>query len=405
MQMVTTASGALQVAESVYMAPGFGNTMMVVTDEGNVIIDTSLAINAQNHRDMLRQVDDGPIKYIILTHAHPDHTGGISLWKEDDTKVIAQQNHVEFRHYQHRLSSLFASRNSAQFPWLFDGNVVPPAAPDAEVENYGATVLADTLFDDSHQFKLGGLTFQVFHTPGETYDHLSVWIPELKIAFTGDNFYGSFPNIYTLRGTKPRWALDYVESLDEVIGWNAEILVPSHENPIYGSEAIAKALVDYRDAILYVHDETVRGMNAGLDVYTLMREIRLPPELARTETYGNLAWTVRGIFEGYVGWFDGNPATMYSTPPSAAYPELITMAGGADAVAQRAAELIEEGKIRIGLHMADMALEADPESLTALNAQVTGFSMLEEQTENINESGWLMFGISQANAKIDELTR
>jgi hypothetical protein len=166
------------------------------------------------------------------------------------------------------------------------------------------------------------------HTPGETYDHLSVWIPELRIAFTGDNIYGSFPNLYTLRGTKPRWALDYVESLDRVRSWRPEVLAPSHETPVYGAETVQQRLQRYRDAILYVHDETVRGMNAGTDVFTLMDAIRLPPELDVGEGYGAVAWTVRGIYEGYLGWFGENPATMYAVAPADTYRELIALLDG-----------------------------------------------------------------------------
>ena len=62
-------------------------------------------------------------------------------------------------------------------------------------------------FDDRYEFELGGLKFEVFHTPGETPDALSVWLPKYKVAFVGDNIYDSFPNIYTLRGTQPRWRL------------------------------------------------------------------------------------------------------------------------------------------------------------------------------------------------------
>ena len=178
--------------------------------------------------------------------------------------------------------------------------------PDAPVEDYGAKVFATTSFDSFCEFRLGGLTFQLVHTPGETYDHLTVWIPEYRIAFTGDNIYGSFPNLYTLRGTKPRWALDYVESLERVRSWRPEILAPSHENPIYGADTIRERMQRYRDAILYVHDETVRGMNAGTDVWRLMKTIKLPPELEIGEGYGAVAWTVRGIYEGYLGWFDEN---------------------------------------------------------------------------------------------------
>ena len=129
------------------------------------------------------------------------------------------------------------------------------------------------------------MTFELTHRPAETYDALTVWIPEKKAIFTGDLLYTSFPNIYTLRGTRPRWALDYVAALNDVMALNAEILVPSHGDAIIGADAVAKTLKQHRDAIQYVHDATVAGMNAGKDVYTLMREVRLPPEPRLT---GNL---------------------------------------------------------------------------------------------------------------------
>lgn len=79
--------------------------------------------------------------------------------------------------------------------------------------------------DEQYEGKLGGLTFRIRHTPGETPDHLTVWIPEYRTAFPGGNYYGSFPNIYTLRGTEPRWALDYVESLEKVMALEPELLL------------------------------------------------------------------------------------------------------------------------------------------------------------------------------------
>ena len=119
----------------------------------------------------------------------------------------------------------------------------------------------------------------VIETPGETPDHLTVWIPQYRAAFIGDNYYDSFPNIYTLRGTRPRWALDYVESLNSILALDPELVLPSHGQPIRGRDEIRRKLTRYRDAIQYVHDETVKGMNAGKDVWTLMNEIKLPPAL------------------------------------------------------------------------------------------------------------------------------
>ncbi|HSO74647.1 MAG TPA: MBL fold metallo-hydrolase, partial [Blastocatellia bacterium] len=303
----------IQVNDAIRMVSGFGNTFMVTTPDGNVIIDTSIAVHARVHHKLLRAESSAPIKFIILTHAHGHHTGGIPLWKEPGTQIIAQRNHVEFAHYQARLGGFFASRNAAQFGAGVARQVQPAG-------NYGAKIEPTILFDDKYEFTLGGVKFEIYRTPGETADHATVWIPQHKVAFSGDNYYGSFPNIYTLRGTEQRRALDYVNALNFVLGLKPEIVLPSHGEPVIGSREATARLTRYRDAILYVHDETVKGMNAGKDVYTLMREIKLPPSLDIGESYGKLSWSIRGIYEGYVGWFDLNPATMYETPASAVYP-------------------------------------------------------------------------------------
>ena len=200
-------------------------------------------------------------------------------------------------------------------------------------------------FDDRYEFTLGDTKFEVMSTPGETPDHLTVWIPKYRAAFVGDNYYESFPNMYTLRGTKPRWALDYIASLDKVLALKPELLLPSHGEPVRGNAEITRRLTQYRDAIAYVHDAVVRGMNEGKDVFALMHEIKLPPELVVGEGYGNLIWSIRGIYEGYAGFFDLRPATMYDVPMSAVFPDLAKLAGGAGAVAKLAAEHARGGTL------------------------------------------------------------
>lgn len=387
---------AQKINDVIYKATGFGNTFMVLTDEGNVIIDTSIKSMAKKHKNLLTAVNDGPIHSIILTHAHPDHTGGVELWREADTKVIAQENMVEFQHYQKRLEGVFDRRNRAQFGFDLSSDLEPVT----KVENFAAKILPNTLFDEALNFSLGGQEFQLLHTPAETYDALTVWMPQHKAAFVGDLFYKSFPNIYTLRGTKPRWALDYVASLDKVLALEPELLMPSHGEPIVGRDNIRASLTQYRDAILYVHDQTVLGLNQGKDVHDMMRDIKLPANLEVGEAYGWVSWSVRGIYEGYMGWFDGDPASMYPLSSNAVYADLVSLAGGVDKVIDLARRLIAEDNAIKALHLVDAALEVEPEYRLALELRLQVLESLRRQSSNLNESGWLNHGIAQTKQKL-----
>lgn len=391
-----------EIIPGIYKATGFGNTLLVTTDDGNVVIDTSLPTTAPGHRKLLSSVSADDPKFIIITHGHGDHTGGLQTWLGPDTKIIVQKNIVEFRAYQERLSGFFGRRNAAQF-----GAELPETRDttpeEAAQETPKEPALPLVTFDQEHTLSLGGLTFELTHNPAETWDALTVWIPEKKTVFTGDLLYTSFPNIYTLRGTRPRWALDYVQSLERVIALNAENLVPSHGEPIIGADAVAATLKRHRDAILYVHDATVAGMNAGKDVYTLMQEIKLPEELALPETYGKIAWSVRGIYEGYVGWFDGNPATMYAVSPTTPFKPLIDLAGGADAVAVRAQKMLQDGMEVEALQLADAALSADPKNEAALRARLTALQALRAKSQNFNEAGWLHAAIRSTRKVMQDL--
>ncbi|MDQ6758540.1 MAG: alkyl/aryl-sulfatase [Acidobacteriota bacterium] len=386
---------ALRIHPAIYQAIGFGNTFLVTTSAGNVIIDTSMPGPAQRHVKLLKAVNDGPVKYIVLTHGHGDHTGGVRLWKQPGTKVIAQKNHTEFIDYQTRLSSFFALRNAAQFGFDLSKARQAAANPPAPIE-------PEILFDDKYQFDLGGIRFEIYHTPGETPDHLTVWIPQYKAAFTGDNYYESFPNLYTLRGTQPRWPLDYVSSLNRVLALKPEIVLPSHGRAIQGNPEINRRLTQYRDAILYVHEAVIAGMNQGKDVYTLMREIHLPEALNVGESYGKLTWSVRGIYEGYAGWFDMNPATMYEVPASAVYADVTRLAGGPARLAQLAQEQVQAGNNVEALHTTQIALAADERNRPALQARLQALTALRERCRNTNERGWLDYSIRLTNGRLQE---
>lgn len=386
---------ALRVNDAIYQATGFSNTFLITTPKGNVIVDTSMGPMASRHRTLLGKVSDAPVKYIILTHGHGDHTSGVQQWRKDGTEVIAQRSFPEFLAYQRRLAGYFNRNNAAQFN-LDLARLTAIARSRRPVE---PTILVD----ERYEFELGGVRFVVLHTPGETSDHLSLWVPKYKAVFTGDNFYDSFPNIYTLRGTRPRWALEYIAALDRVLALEPELLLPSHGQPIRGRDEVARRLTKYRDAIRYVHDETVKGMNEGKDVFTLMREIELPSELDLGEAYGKVSWSVRGIYEGYVGWFDRNPATMYAEAPNVADADLVELAGGAEPVAARSRNAIEAGDAVRGLRLADAALAHEPHSRAALEAKLAALEALQRQARNSLEHAWLGYAVRTTNQRLEEL--
>src|SRR5580700_9971927 len=108
-------TAARKVNDAIYLALGFSNTFLVRTDDGNVVIDTSSPVSAKKHYELLRKVSDAPVRYVILTHGHPDHTGGLRYWIEPGTKLVVQQNYLELRGYQERLKNYLGRTGAAQF--------------------------------------------------------------------------------------------------------------------------------------------------------------------------------------------------------------------------------------------------------------------------------------------------
>jgi glyoxylase-like metal-dependent hydrolase (beta-lactamase superfamily II) len=391
---------AVRINDFIYTSTGASNAYLVVTPAGNVVINTGMGFEAPRHKRLFDAADSGPLKYIILTQGHVDHVGGVDVFRQPDTEVIAQKNNRECQADDERIQKFRRSRS-----FVFFAHIIRQAirAAEGQVPNSEQAKPNPTIvFEDSYSFELGGFRFELFSVPGgETIDSLCVWLPQHRIVFTGNQFgplFPHFPNFYTIRGDRYRHALPYIESLDRVLALEPEMLITGHFDPIRGKDLIREELTRLRAAVLYVHDETVRGMNDGKDVYTLMREIRLPEELEVGEGYGKVAWAVRAIWEGYAGWFQFRSATeLYDVPAWKVYPEMVALAGGADVVAERAQARVAAGEPLEGLHLAEMALTAEPQNVAALRSQLAALELLLERSggENFWEVGWLRHQIEE----------
>ncbi len=383
----------MRITDGLYREENSCNSYLVTTNDGNVLIDPGGARASEN---WLRKVNSSaPLKAILLTHGHEDHYGGIMSWKGDrNIPVIAQRELEEFLAHNDRLSGFLAHRLSAQ-------TGVPMPTPD-ELQT-PTPRLATVMYDTAYTYECGGIHFEFFHVGGETPDQSVIWIPELKAVCIADNFYTSFPNTYTLRGTKPRWALEYIKALDKALSLEPEFLLPGHGMPVVGKDVIQRTVTKYRDALRYVHDATVKGMNEGKDVYTILQEVTLPPELRLPQFFGRVSWSVRGIFDGYAGWFDENPSSMYKLAPLAVAPELLKLCGGGDPIVKRAAELVTAADEVRALHLTDMVLAAEPSSRAAWETRLAALQSLLAKSGNYIERNWLQYGIRVAQEKIKGL--
>lgn len=396
-----------ELADGVLQARGVGNTQLITTSEGHVVFDTGLALqSAKQRRLLLEAAPDAPVTHIIVSHSHADHAGGVKIWQEPGIEIVAHHEFAEEQRYLEELQDYFWHRNRTLFPFM------PESPPRRGPIAYGGIVPTITV-DQPHvlRFEQGGRVFEVLPTPGaEGADNLTLWLPEQKIFFSGDFFgpnFPQFPNVFTMRGEKVRKPVEYIRSLEQVIALVPEMIVPSHQDPIVGQERIRESLVRMRDAVRYVHDATVAGMNAGKSVHQLMEEIQLPPELELTQIHGRVSWAVKSIWEYYATWFHFDSTTeLYALPRAALFPEIAELAG-VDRLTERAEAHIAAGRNVEAVHLLEIATTAEPLNRRAQQAHKKALGNLRERARatfnNTYEIDWLAYRMRLADEALAEI--
>lgn len=380
----------IKVADNVYVAVGYGlaNSILIEGDDGIIIVDTTESVDvATRVKAEFDKITDKPVKGIIYTHNHADHILGSGVFVGDDNPEIYSYEttpaHID--HIVQVIRPVIYKRSMRQFgSMLPEGSVINAGigpfldqGPDARVDLRRPT---KTFSGDMTTLEIAGVKMELHFAPGETPDQIFVWLPEQKILLPGDNFYHSFPNLYAIRGTAYRDVMDWVRSLDKMRALKPEILVPSHTRPIFGAAEIYQTLTDYRDAIQFVHDQTIRAMNNGLTLQEVVETVKLPPHLAEKpylqEFYGRVDWSVKSIFTGYLGWFGGNATDLQSLPEREEAAHMAALAGGLDALRDKAGDALDKDNIQWALQLADHILVLEPEDAVAGDIRVRALTHL-----------------------------
>ncbi len=393
-------------APGVFSAVGYGiaNSIMVVGKLGVVIIDTTDSLDEARKvwAEFSPHAAGKPVVAIIYTHNHNDHISGASAFPlVKGGKVIAQATLLREAAKWNGVAAPSIAARAARMYGVF----LPKGTPDGFVSvgigpflstfgggGSGGFIPPNLTFDQELKITLGGEQFVLEHAPGETEDQLFVWMPERHVLFPGDNIYKAFPNLYTIRGTSYRDPVQWVASLDRMRALHAQVLVPSHTRPIIGADAIAATLTDYRDAISFTHDQTVRWMNQGLTPDEIVEKVKLPARLAANpylfEHYGTVEWSVRSIFAGYMGWFSGDAAELSRDVPNVRAKEITDLAGGPAAALAKAQAAYAEGRWKWSAELATYVRRADPslkgeaDALEAKSLRQLGFDSVSPNGRN-----------------------
>lgn len=395
--------GVEKVTDGVYSAIGYGiaNSIMIEGRDGVIIVDTmTTKAEAVEVLAEFRKITTKPVKAIIYTHSHPDHIFGAEVFAEGGHPDIYAHETTEYfvANLANEMRPILGSRSMRMY-----GNFLPPD----QVVNVGIGPLVGIkpgselgflrptrVFSDTLQAEAAGVQFTLVHAPGETDDQLFVWLPEMKTLLCGDNYYWAFPNLYTIRGTPFRSLKNWYRSLDKMRGLYAEYLVPGHTRPITGAAEIERVLTDYRDAIQYIHDQSIRGINAGLTPDQLAEVVKLPPHLAQAPYlqpfYGKATWSARSVFAGNLGWFSGDSAELQPLAPLEQAKLMARLAGGETALLTQAQALLTENQYQSVLVLSGHILQLNLKNQTAREIRIKALTAMAEKEQNPNARSYYL---------------
>lgn len=231
----------IRVAGNVYMLQGAGGNIGVsVGDDGIVIVDDQFAALAPKIKEALKAITDKPVKYVINTHYHGDHTGGNEIFGREGT-IVAHEN----------------VRKRLENGTTVFGNKIPPASKGA---------LPVITFNDRATIHVNGEDVRIIYLPnGHTDGDAMVEFTKSNVVHMGDDFFnGTFPFVDRENGGSIK---GLIANLDAVLAKmdNNAFVIPGH-GPL-GNKAV---LDGFRDAL----KGTVAIMNEAIKAGKTLEEVK-----------------------------------------------------------------------------------------------------------------------------------
>ncbi|WP_416413632.1 alkyl/aryl-sulfatase [Pantoea sp. App145] len=398
-------SGLFQVTDGVYQIRNLdlSNMTIIEGDKSITVIDPLVsAETAKVGMDLYyKHRGKKPVVAVIYTHSHVDHYGGVrgvvdeADVKSGKVKIYAPAGFMEAAVAENIMAGNVMSRRAS---YMY-GNLLK-ADPKGQVgAGLGTTTSAgtvtliaptDTISKTGEKHTIDGLTYEFMMAPGSEAPSEMLWyVEEKKMIEAAEDVTHTLHNTYSLRGAKIREPLPWSKYINDAItrwGDKAEIIIAQHHWPTWGNDNVNNLLKTQRDLYRYINDQTLRMANEGLTRDEIAANFKLPDGLAKTWAnrgyYGSVSHDVKATYVLYLGWFDGNPATLDELPPEEAAKKFVEYMGGADPILQKAKTDFDQGNYRWVAQVVSKVVFADPNNKAARDLEADALEQLGYQAES-----------------------
>ncbi|MFW0793565.1 alkyl sulfatase dimerization domain-containing protein [Gordonia sp. CPCC 205515] len=413
---LASVAGLFEVVPGIYQVRGMdlSNTSFIEGDDGVIVIDTLLsAETGKAALDLYREHrGDRPVKAVIYTHSHADHFGGVRGFVSDEdvssgkVRIFAPEGFLEHAVSENVYAGTAMNRRAGYMygAALARGPQGQVGAGLGQTLSIGTVTLlppTDIITTTGHEETVDGVRIVFQMAPDtEAPSEFLVYLPDFKALCAAEDATHTFHNLLTLRGAVVRdphgWAKYLTETVD-LFGGEVEAVFASHHWPMWGNERVVEFLSTQRDLYAYVHDQTLRLMNKGLTGPEIAEAIELPKSLENAWNargyYGSVSHNVKAIYQRYLGWFDGNPASLWEHTPVEQSKRYVEFMGGADAVVAKARESFDAGDFRWVAQVVNHVVFAQPDHSEAKELLADTYEQLGYGAEN---GTWRSFYLSGA---------